>query len=209
MKLKLKLNSKLIFFIMCGVAALLAVGALALTFLGSNWLAKKTNSLTELKLENAVLDEQKRSVTQAQKDIETYAELEQIAKKVVPQDKDQARTVRGIIQLAGESGISIASISFPSSTLGLTGAGSGVAKTGGPSSLTQVKPVEGIAGVYQLEITIQSTPDTTNFTKLLDFLKRLEANRSTSQVSSLTITPNSSNRALLTFSMVINAYIKP
>ncbi len=63
--------------------------------------------------------------------------------------------------------------------------------------------------MYQQEISLQSMADSANFPRLIDFLKRLEANRSTSQVSSLTITPNSNNRQLLTFSMVINVYVKP
>ncbi len=204
-KPRLKLNSKSFFYVMCAVVVLLIGLAVSLVVLGNSLLVKKTNRLTGLKIENAVLDQQKISVIQAQRDIEAYTELEKIAKSIVPQDKDQARTVRGIVQLAKDSGISITSINFPSSTLGQTKPGASAAS----GSVTQVKPVQGITGVYQLEISLQSTPDSTTFPKLIDFLKRLEGNRSTSQVSSLTITPNSSDRALLSFSMVINAYIKP
>lgn len=214
MKINLRMNSsKTIFYLMSVVVCLLVLGAAALVVSGNGLLAQKTKSLTDLKLETLVLEEQKLSVIRAQKDIQRYAELEQVAKNVVPQDKDQARAVRGIIQLAKDSGISIASITFPSSTLGQTGAGAAAAAPATPGAaaptITQVKPVEGIPGVYQQEISLQSMADSANFPRLIDFLKRLEANRSTSQVSSLTITPNSNNRQLLTFSMVINVYVKP
>lgn len=213
------MNSKRFFFVMCGVVGLLCVASIAAVVLSNNMLAKKTSRLTDLKLENRVLEEQKISVLQAQKDIEKYAELERIAKQIVPQDKDQARAVREIVQIAQSSGISIASVSFPSSSLGATPApaakpaegegGSTEAPKPTTPPVTQVKPVDGISGVYQLEITVQSSQDTATFTKLVDFLKKLELNRRTSSVSNITITPNTNNRSLLSFTMTINVYIKP
>lgn len=214
-----KLTVKRFFFVMCGFVALLVILAVAMVVLGNNILAKKTSRLTELKLENRVLEEQKLSVTQAQKDIEKYAELERIAKQIVPQDKDQAKAVRELITLAAQSGIGIANVTFPTSSLGQAQQAAPKAEAGDDSSsqsskpaappVTQVKPVEGINGVYQLEITVQSTADVATFPKLVDFLKRLESNRRTSQVSSITITPNAANRTLLSFNMIINVYIKP
>jgi len=43
----------------------------------------------------------------------------------------------------------------------------------------------------------------------IDFLDNLEQNRRTAQVSGVTITPDPQNPSLLSFSLVVNVYIKP
>lgn len=211
------MNSKRVFFIMIGLVCLLVIAAAGSVVLGNQALAKKTSRLAELKLENRVLEEQALSVTQAQKDIDKYAELERIAKQIVPQDKDQAKAVREIVKLAQESGISLASISFPSSNLGQAAAPAAKpteGETAAPAapaapSISQVKAVDGIAGLYQLDITTQSNPDTTTYPELITFLHKLESNRRTATISSINITPNSGNRNQLTFTMTLSIYIKP
>jgi hypothetical protein len=213
------MTSKRVFLVMCGVVALLAILSFAAVVLGNNLLAKKNSKLTELKLESEVLEQQKVSILQAQKDIEKYAELERIVKQIVPQEKDQARTVREIIQFAEDAGIRIASITFPSSSLGQAAPAApkpaeGEAAAPAPAApaappVTQVKPVDGINGVYQLEINVQSVADTATFPTMIEFLKKLESNRRTSNVTNIMITPNAGNRTLLTYNMTINVYIKP
>src|SRR3989344_736539 len=182
-------------------------------------LGKKSAKLVNLRLENELAENQQTSLVQTNKNIDTYIELEKIAKAVVPQDKDQAQTVREIVKIASESGITLSSISFPASTLGqaapkpTTEAGdtTGTSQTQtSTASVTQVKPVQGIAGVYVMEIIVQqeqAKPITYN--QLIDFLKRLENNRRTAQVSGVTVQPNPSNRSKLSFTLTVNAYIKP
>jgi len=211
------MNSKRFFYVMVGVVVLLGGLTVATVVLGNMALTKKTSKLTELKLENRVLDEQKVSVTQAQKDIEKYAELERVAKQIVPQDKDQAKAVRELVKLAEQSGVSVASVSFPSSNLGAAApapvkpADGEAATPVAPAApaISQVKPVDGITGLYQMDITVQSNPDTTTFPELVEFLRLLESNRRTATISSINITPNSTNRGQLTFTMTLYVYIKP
>jgi hypothetical protein len=210
-------NSKRFFYVMVGVVMLLSGLTVATVVLGNMALTKKTSKLTDLKLENRVLDEQKLSVAQAQKDIDKYAELERVAKQIVPQDKDQAKAVRELVKLAEQSGVSVASVSFPSSNLG-TAAPAPVKPADGEAAapaapaapaISQVKPVDGITGLYQMDITLQSNPDTTTFPELVEFLRLLESNRRTATISSINITPNSTNRSQLTFTMTLYVYIKP
>ena len=182
-------------------------------------LGKKSAKLVNLRLENELAENQQTSLVQTNKNIDTYIELEKIAKAVVPQDKDQAQTVREIVKIASESGITLSSISFPASTLGqaapkpTTEAGetTGTSQTQTSTApVTQVKPVQGITGVYVMEIIVQqeqAKPITYN--QLIDFLKRLENNRRTAQVSGVTVQPNPSNRSKLSFTLTVNAYIKP
>ncbi len=215
------MNSKRVFFLMLGVCALLAIGVVGVLFAGDKMLKQQASKLVELKLEDKLLDEQQAALTQANQDIQQYEELEQVTKTVVPQDKDQARAVREIVNLAKEAGISISTISFPSSSLGTKPAqakpaeeGGGEAKATTPviSTVTQAKPVDGVPGVYGLEMTI--TPDAekkVTYYQLLRFLEKLENNRRTAQVTSVKITPVTANASspYITFTLTINIFVKP
>lgn len=217
------MNSKRVFFAMIGVCCLLGLSVLGVLFMGDKILRKQSVKLVELKLEDKLLDEQQTSLAQANKDIKQYEDLEQIAKAVVPQDKDQARAVREIVGLAKKSDISISNISFPSSSLGAqptqTKSSDDSAESSKTSSasatstlITQAKPVEGVSGVYSLEMTI--TPDSekkVTYYQLLDFLGRLENNRRTAQVTSVKILPITSDakNPYISFTLTINIFLKP
>ncbi len=214
------MNSKKMFFVMSGLLGLLFVLAIATTFLGTKLLKQKATRLTELKLESRTLEDQQTALTRAKKDIEKYAELNIVAKTIVPQDKDQVKTVREIVKIAADSKISLRNISFPTSSLGQAApkpvavadsddpAAKPAAKTTAPPQ-TQLKVAEGLNGVYVMEITVQSLTDNVTFDKLISFLEQLENNRRTAHVTSLTISPNVSDRSKLTFTAILNVYIKP
>lgn len=218
------MSSKRLYFVLLGVVVLLGIGGIASVYFGNDQLKRKSHQLRELKIESGALEEQQKALIQAKKDIDKYSELEKIAKSIVPQEKDQARTVREIVKLGGDHGIRIASITFPASTLGQVGAGAKPSTAPPPApgaaaaapatapalATTQVKAVEGIPGVYQMEVNVQadsSAPVT--YQQLLDFLKSLEQSRRTSQVSNLTVTPDQRRRNMVTFSLIINVHIKP
>lgn len=217
--MKLKLDSKIMFYVMSGILALLCILAIAGVVFGNQILQKKSNKLLALKLENRTLEAQQTSLIQAKKDIEKYSDLQTIAKTVVPQEKDQAKTVREIVNIASSTNVKISSIQFPTSTLGLAPPKANATTESGSSAsaptvvtppLSQVKPVDNIKGLYQLEITVQS--DANNpvpFSKLIDFLSQLEQNRRTAQVTSINVQPSAKNRDLVTFNLVVNVYIKP
>jgi len=198
------MNSKRLFFALCGLVVVInLVGVGALVY-GNKLLKKQNEKLTALKVEASSLEEVQRSLVSAKKDVETYADIESIAKTVVPQEKDQAKTVREIIKLADESGISIASISFPSSSLG-NKSGASTTATGN----TQTQKVDGISNVERLEVTVNSnTGRPVSFVSFVSFLEKLEQNRRTSQVTNINIQPVSDNRNFLTFTLTLNVYIK-
>ncbi len=218
------MNSKRFFFVMSGIVIILSLGLIGSTLLASSVLKNKATHLTDLKLENKVIENQQASIGQAKKDIDRYEELVKIAKSVVPQDKDQAKTVRELIKIASASGVTISSISFPSSNLGTKPTAPSTAPTtNGDNStpapaapavppLSQVKPVTGINGVYQLDIAIQTgATSAISYSQLIKFLDRLEQNRRTSQVSDIAIKPLQTTRSgsRLTFNLGITVYIKP
>lgn len=216
------MNSKRFFYVLTGSLVLVIILLVAGVVAGNQVLTKRSKRLVELKVENKTIQTQQSSLVQAKKDIQKYTELNNIAKTIVPQDKDQAKTVREIAKFAEDSNITLKSISFPTSTLGQAPAPTAQPSTdttkkeastpAAPAqkapAITQVKPVDGIPGVYSLEITVSSDPGKpVQYYSLLDFLEKLESNRRTAHVSKVSITPN--DKGGLSFVLVLNAYVKP
>lgn len=212
---------------MIGVLIVLSGVLFGTIIIGNSLLKKQSQKLLAAKLESESLEEQQSSLIKAKRDIENYTELEQIAKSVVPQDKEQAKVLREIKQIADRSGIKIRSISFPASSLGTKAAPvpksddskkQSSEKTTPTKSntplITQAKPVEGLSGVYSLEMNI--IPETSedkaiNYYQFLDFLSRLENNRRTAQVTRIKISPVSTKQNIpyIDFSLTINIFLKP
>ena len=204
------MTSKRIFYVMVGVAVVLVALAAFVTYTGRNLIIKEGEKLVSLKLENEVLGRRGDALIQAKNDIISYAELEQLARTVVPQDKDQARTVVDIVRMAREAGVTnIAAIEFPQSLLGEIARGSKSSKTVDPN-LTQLTALTSPKGVYSMEIRI--TGDDENpipYRPLVNFLAKLEKNRRTAQVTNISITPDDEDRRLISFSLTLTTYVKP
>ncbi len=202
---ELQVDNKKLSLILAGVASLLGIGLFASVFFANKLLSTKSVELSKLKAQSQVTDELQISLRKNRADIAKYTSLNKIAKTVVPQDKNQAQTVSEIVKIANDSGITkLTSITFPASTLGGTGAAKAQA------SLTQVTPVKGIAGVYLLPITItQDSNNTVRYAQFITFLQKLENNRRTAQVSSISITPDGKNPNNISFTLIVNEYIKP
>lgn len=209
------MTSKRIYYILVGSLVLSFIALIGGAYAINGILTKQSNSLTELKARSAAFSEEQITLEKSKKQVEQYASLNQIAKAIVPQDKDQAEAVREIVNIAAQYNISLAAINFPASTLGNTPTSSAApasanAGTVATKSFSQLLPVKNIPGVYQLTITV--TGDTNKpvpYSQFIRFLEALEHNRRTAQVSTITIEPNATNRNLLTFNLTLNEYIKP
>jgi hypothetical protein len=199
------MNSKKLSGILTVLLVLLAAGLLTSVYAANAILSGKSGELVDLKAAKQAKEEQETQLAEAKKDIVAYAGLNEIAKSVVPQDKDQAKTVSEIVNLASQSGIPrLSSVAFPPSTLG----GTKQVKT--PQGLTQVAPVKGLAGVYNLQITVtQSNTDPVPYSSFIAFLAKLERNRRTSQVSSINVQPDPKAPDRVSFTLVIDKFIKP
>lgn len=201
------MNSKRLFIILIALLVLINASGIGILIYGNKILNKENSKLTDLKVESNTLDSVQQSLVKAKKDVEKYKDLAQVVETVVPQEKDQVRTIREIVAIAKESGVSIDSINFPSSTLGTVTKGGAPATTGGTTTNTQTQKVEGLNNVERLEITITSSGQV-SYTNFITFLQKLEQNRRTSQVSSITVTPAGIDKSRVNFSMVLNVYIK-
>ncbi len=207
-------------YALMAILGLMVVAFLAISFAGVGKLSKKSKELVDVKLKTKTLDSQLTALEAAKKQIAKYGYFNDVAKTVIPNDKDQAKAVLDITQQANKSGISIASITFPTSTLG--GRTTSTSATSGSSSLnaiSQAIPVTGIKGLYSLQLTVVpltgpnvTTDNKVTYPKFLDFLKRIEHDRRTAQITQISIQPMSDKSGPtgeISFSLVINIFIRP
>jgi hypothetical protein len=194
------MSSKRIFFIQLAVLLLLVAGLFGATYVAHGLIVKQADILRAQRLQTQTLDAESTALAKAKKDIAKYRSLATIAKSIVPQDKDQAQTVREIVNIAARKGVNIGSITFPSSTLG---DGTGAAQS-------QLLPVAGLSGVYYLQLTVKSS-DTVSvpYDRFIAFLDGLEHNRRTALVSSITLTPDEKNSNNVGFTLTLDEYLKP
>lgn len=196
------MNSKRLYFVLLSAICVMVLSLVGGAYAVGQMLTTESSHLVDNRLQVAVLNQEQADLAKAKQDIKKYQDLANIAKSVVPQDKDQAQTVRQIVSLADSNGISLSSITFPSSTLG----GAKASKPG----LSQLTPVKGISGVYNLQLIVQTDVNhPVLYSKFISFLNALEHNRRTALVSGITIQPNNKNRSLLAFTLVLDEYIKP
>ncbi len=217
------MNSKRVNLLLIVAISLLCVGLLGGVYGMNKLLTAEADKLLALKAKSAALQQQRINLVKAKKDIAAYSGLKKVTQTIVPEDKSQAQAVREIVNIAANNGITLAAITFPASTLGsgvtvgvpapaaaapAPAAGGAASKKAG--NLSQLLPVKNIAGVYQLPITVTSdTHRPVAYSKLISFLDALEHNRRTAQVSNISIIPDTNNRNLVSFTLILNEYIKP
>ena len=200
---------------MIGLNWLVVILLFFTVFWGNGMIKKQAVKLKSAKTESKIVDEQGIYLNQAKKDIEKYKELNEVVKSVVPQDKDQAKTVREISKIATESGVTLKNITFQSSNLGQAvapvskDASADATKAPALPSISQVKAIDGIKDVFALEIVI-SNPETNpvKYEDFLTFLEKLENNRRTAHVDKLVVKPTENGTAVA-FTITLNAYVKP
>lgn len=219
------MTAKQVHLVLVGTITLLCLGLVGGAYGANKLLSAEATKLVALKAESQALGQEQISLKKAKKDVQKYAELDKIAKAVVPEDKNQAEAVREIVNIAEANNISLASITFPASTLGngaksTSSSGAAAAAAPAPSAsnspnskanaLSQLLPVKSIAGIYQLQISVTSDPNQpVRYEKFIDFLAALEHNRRTAQVANISLTPNAKDGDFLSFALTLNEYIKP
>lgn len=226
-KRQFKLDSKNMRLVLLGSLGLCALLFMAILFIGLSFLGKESQQMVDLKVKSQTADAQLTNLESAKKQVEKYSFFKDVANTVIPNDKDQATAVLEVTNIAQEVGINIQSITFPASTLGLTTGTTSATTTqqdatsssAAPKAISQAKPVQGIPGLYSLQLTITPESDAKTppdkiitYNKMLDFLHRIENNRHTAQITDVSISPASSQgntSGNLTFSLTTNIFIKP
>ncbi len=224
------MNVKRLNFIMIGLVGLLFISLAIGTYQADKLLSKRADTLTSLKAVDQALSLEQVHLKKAKKDISKYADLEKIARIVVPEDKNQAEAVRELVNIAASDNVTLGSITFPISTLGTSSAGTVGSGTSTPAQaaptptkkslnspnnkLSQLLAVKGLPGVYQLTINVTSdTNAPATYDQIIRFLRGLESNRRTAQVTSINLQPvaqaTPTGHSRLNFTLTINEYIKP
>ncbi len=211
------MTSKRLFFVLIALITTTILAIIGMAVLGNIVLKKQSTKLVEAKVEYASLEAQELAFKQAQKDIVKYADLNTLTKRIVPQDKDQAKTLREIYKIAESNCVPVKTISFSNSTLGqkvvvapkTEGQSTPTAKPATPP-ITQVKPVDGITGVYTMEIVLANDADSlVSFDNITKFMSGLEGNRRTAHISNIALTPDRKKNNRLTYNITLRVYIKP
>lgn len=204
-----------------GILIFIAVG-----FIGTSMISKKSQAMVELKVKSANIDAQLKNLARAKKDVEKYKSFNDIASTVIPKDKNQVQAIAEIFQIAEETGISLQSVTFPTSSLGVkpttpatTTSQPAGSTTPTTTAISQAKPFSAVPGLYSLELTIKpqggeslSPAKTVTFTKFINFLTAIENNRRTAQITQVSIQPlniSGNTDDLIDFTLVLNVFIKP
>ena len=225
--MNLLLTSKNLRLVLQVLLALSAILFILLILVGLSILSGKSAEVVDLKLKSRTAEAQLSALKIAKAEVQAFAYFKDVANKVIPGDKDQDQAVVEIFKLANESGLDIAEITFPPSELGGTSSSAATSpnsSTGQPSSapsgstgksaVSQAKPVEGISGLYSLKINIK--PDaigpTLPYDRFITFLKKLENNRRTAQITKVDIDPGEpdvNGSGNINFTLELNIFIKP
>lgn len=221
------MNSKRFFFVMVVVFVFSIIGGGAILYLSNNILQKRSSNVVDLKLQSSEVEAQISAYQAAKKDVAKYSYLTDIINGALPQDKDQARTVREIFLLAQQAGITIKSVQFPTSNLGaVTALPTAAATPSGPSAvpatptpvvapiITQTKPVKGLLGVYSVQAIVTPFADDKTYKitypQLISFLQKIESNRRAMQIANLQLNPlGQSSTDTISFTLTLNIFIKP
>lgn len=212
----MRVSSKKYFMVLSASLVLVVALIIGATVGGNMLFEKQSKRLYDLKAEKRALENQELALKQAETEVKKHQELNAIAKSVVPQDKDQAKTVREIVKIAADNDIPIKSITFQNSTLGdaapkaaapSTSEGQAAAPKPAQPAISQLKPVDGIKGVYTLEIQVSSAGEV-SYQNFLKFLEELEKNRRTAHVGAISLDPSNDGKRL-NFNLTLNAYVKP
>jgi hypothetical protein len=214
------MNSKKLYFILVGIVILLAAGLIGGAYFANTLLLGQSKNLIDAKSKSAALELQQTQLTKAKSNVAKYDAISKVARSVVPQDKNQAQTVRELVAIADKNSIKLGNISFPSSTLGATAApgATGAGATPAPTptantntpNLSQLTPLKSISGVYVQQIIVQSnTLSPIPYEKFVTFLSDLEHNRRTALVSGISLQPDVKDPTRISFTLNLDEYIKP
>lgn len=199
----MKLTSFRLFILLCVACGLLVAAAFGLTYGANKLFARQGQTLEDAKINYEVAQNREDALQRAEANIAKYEQLNIIAQGVLPQEKDQALTVREIVAIARQHGVSLGSVTFPDSKLGVPTKSKANAAT-----QSQLTPVKGISGLYVMEIKVASS-GVTRYDNFLRFINALQSNRRTANITSISATPSEVNRNLVSFNLSINAYIRP
>ena len=182
------MNTKKAYYLFLGVLVLMIVALGAILYFSRTFLLSNSNRLVAAKLELYKIDETESAYKKNQSLLESNVATAEALAAIVPSEKDQARAVRELTQIAGENGLTIKAVRFPGSDL-VVKKTTGTTSTTNTPSVSQAKPVPGLNNVLGVAVEVElnhATPNTPISTdQVLGFLNQLENNRRNIRVTSI------------------------
>jgi uncharacterized protein YpmS len=188
-----KLNAKTIFIALIALNVLLIGATLVVFTTASSAAQKKSQKISQLKADQQSNDQLIGYYKVLKNTLNANKDLESVVQKVLPADKDQSLALADIDAFSKKDKIPIQQISF----------NPGTSKSIG-QTLTSPSGIKGVS-VISVSLNCVSVP----YTNLLAFLKDIETTQRRMQVTSLNITPNTTNPNLLDHvDLIIDIYLK-
>lgn len=204
------MNSKRFYFVLLACIVILAALFVGGAYQSTKLLQKEGDTLVKKKLEKTVLDKKIDNLHKSKRSLTELQNLSQLTSSIIPKDKDQARTIVEIDNLAKAANIKLGSIEFPASNLGNVTKQGKKSNTVTDNTLTQLTELSDLKGVYVMDVTINSVSKSpVPYSRLIAFLEGLEKNRRTAQVVSVSITPDTDDINNVSFNIILQAYVKP
>lgn len=219
------INAKQLSYILWLTLLIQIVGCFSLTIFANNWLTTKSEKLVTLKLDTIELEKKQEAGTNAAKELKYYETTRILLEKIVPKSKDQAKAIGEFLNIATEVGVSIDTITFPSSELGTKSTAPAKVSTSASAAatdttaITQAKPVANIPGLLGIEVGLSQIKSKSinagggiSYKQLITFLEAVEKNRRTMQIKNLEVQPIKTPTGAISgyyLTLTINIFVKP
>ncbi len=183
------------------IIVLLVIGTISGLYFANKKLVTIAQDTSKLKADVAVGDKQLKTYQQTKIQVDELSYVNELANTVLPANQDQSAIVAELSEFANRSGLTVSQITFSDTSKAATSAAPpSSSSAAGKTALTVPKGVL----VVPVEIQLKSG---SKYSNLLSFLKTIESNRRKSQVTNITLTPDSKDRANLSqVSIALNLY---
>ncbi len=168
------MTAKRLYFALIAACVLMLAGIGAGIYYGDQLLAKQAQRIATARAEEELIDQQKKVKTDLEAKIAELAEVEHIAEKFLPEQKNQDILTAEFADIAKRNNIIIQQISYDQSA-------------GSPSQYTQTQALKDLKNVSVLPFSVLTEPVT--FEELMNFLKDIENNRRKMQIVNIGVMP--------------------
>jgi Tfp pilus assembly protein PilO len=188
-----RLDAKKFFIVLVTTNVLLIGATIAVFTIASSIAQKQSQKIAQLKADDQTNEQALNYYKVLKSNLDANKDLAATVAKVLPADKDQSAAFADLDKISKNTGVPIQQITFSPGT-----------NKGSGQTLTSPS---GVKGVSVISVTMSSGP--TPYTNLLTFLKAIENTQRRMQVTSLNITPNSTNPNVLDrVDLTLDIYLK-
>jgi Tfp pilus assembly protein PilO len=189
----MKLDAKKFFWVLIAVNILLVGATLVVFTQASSAGQKKSQKISQFKADDQANDQLISYYKALKSTLNSNEDLDSMIQKILPADKDQSAALADLDKFSKINKVQIQQINFNPGT-----------NKGSGKTLTSPSGIKGVS-VISVAISCNATP----YENLLNFLRTIETTQRRMQVTSLNITPNTTNPGVLDrIDMTVDIYLK-